>query len=190
MGRWSYLRQTLREANAQVVARGARKPTSRFTLERMEARAVTIATLSEPVHRADLDDAELLREFLDTEMRLAVEEALEDEIVSGDGTGEHFQGLATVSGSQAQPWAGDILSITRGALTKLETLSLTGSAFIMNALDWERAELSVNNSWYALAQGGAQVPVNVAARRLWSTPVVVSTSVPAGTAYRARSSCE
>ena len=123
------MRQTLRENNAAVVAPGARKPVSRFSLERAEARAVTIAHLSEPMHRADLYDAALLREFVDTELRLGLEEALEDEIINGDGTGEHFTGLSNVSGHQAQAWSSDLLSTTRAALTKLEVLSLVGSAF-------------------------------------------------------------
>ena len=63
---------------------------SRFSLERAEARAVTIAHLSEPMHRADLVVAALLREFVDTELRLCLEEALVDEIINGDGTGELF----------------------------------------------------------------------------------------------------
>jgi HK97 family phage major capsid protein len=165
------------------VSPGARKPTSRFSLERVEGRAVTIAHLSEPMNRADLDDAAMLREFVDTELRLGLEAALEDEIVNGDGTGEHFQGLANTSGTQAQAWTGDLLSTTRAALTKLEVLSLVGSAYVLSPADWERAELSTSASGYALDQGGAQVPVNRASRRLWSAPVVVSTSVPAGVGY-------
>jgi HK97 family phage major capsid protein len=183
VGRWSYLRQTQRQNNASVVAPGARKPTSPFSLERVDGRAVTLATLSEPLHRADLADAEMLRTFIDTELRLAVETTLEDEIVNGSGEGEHFEGLATTSGTQAQAWTTDALSTTRAALTKLENMSLAGSAYVLSPADWETIELSQNTGGYALAQGGAGVPVDRAARRLWSVPVVVSTTVPAGTGF-------
>ena len=62
-------------------------------------------------------------------------------------------------------------------------LSLVESAFIVSPGDWERIELTSNASGYALDQGGAQEPVNRAARRLWGAPVVVSTSVDAGTGF-------
>jgi hypothetical protein len=60
VGRWSYLRQSVRTSNAAVVPAGTRKPTSVFSLVREEGRSVTIAHLSEYVRRQDLDDAPTL----------------------------------------------------------------------------------------------------------------------------------
>ncbi|HKS48207.1 MAG TPA: phage major capsid protein [Amycolatopsis sp.] len=102
MGVWAYLRQTLRDNQAAVVPPGARKPTSRYTLERKEGRSVTIAHLTEPISRQDLADAPLLESFVDFELRLGLEDALENEIINGDGTGDRFTGLNAVSGTQLQ----------------------------------------------------------------------------------------
>jgi HK97 family phage major capsid protein len=178
-GRWSYLQQSVRTNNAAVVAHGARKPTSVFSLTRQEERARTIAHLSEPIHRQDLDDAPLLERFLDVEMRLGLEDALEDEIVNGAGTGEHFVGLANVSGSQSQAWTTNILTTTRKAITKLEDLKLTPTGWLFSSADWETLELLSLDSGasFALRSDTAAVPVDRAARRLWGLPVVVSSAV-------------
>lgn len=131
-GRWAYLPQNLRDNQATVVAPGTRKPTSRCQVERIENRSHTIAHLSEPIARQDLDDAPALRAFVDSELRLGVELALESEIVSGDGTGEHFTGIAHMSGIQVQPFDTDHVRTLRRALTLLEDLSLNGTGYVMS----------------------------------------------------------
>ncbi|MEV6909779.1 phage major capsid protein, partial [Amycolatopsis sp. NPDC051071] len=173
VGIWAYMRQTLRENNAKVVPRGGKKPTSRYTMERREGRSATIAHLTEPVARQDLADAPMLSAFVDTELRLGLEEALEDEIVNGDGTGDRPTGLNFISGTQSQAWATDLLTTTRQAVTKLEVLSLNGSGWLLHPVDWQNIELSANANGYLLTQAGQAVPVDRAARRLWSVPVVL-----------------
>lgn len=182
VGHFSYLRQTVRTDNAAVVAPGALKPTSVFTVTRVDDRSRTIATLSEPVARQDLADAALLSTFLDLELRLAVETALEAEIIGGDGTGDHFFGLASVSGVQTQAAVGtDPLATIRKAITKLEVLSLAASAVVLHPSDWEAVETVQNNEGTYFM--GADLPVDRASRRVWGVPVVVSTAATAGTAY-------
>ncbi|MPZ66755.1 MAG: hypothetical protein GEU83_15020 [Pseudonocardiaceae bacterium] len=60
-------------------------------------------TSERQVSRQDLADAEMLQSFLDAELRPGLEAALEDQILSGDGLGENFEGLATVSGAVGGP---------------------------------------------------------------------------------------
>lgn len=103
-----------------MVPRGGRKPISRYQVERKEGRSVTIAHLTEPIARQDLADAPLLTAFVDSELRLGLETALEDEIINGDGTGDHFTGLNHVSGTQVQPWSTDLLTTTRQAVRRRE----------------------------------------------------------------------
>ncbi|MEV6912817.1 phage major capsid protein, partial [Amycolatopsis sp. NPDC051071] len=173
VGVWAYMRQTLRENNAKVVPRGAKKPSSRYTMERREGRSAVIAHLTEPVARQDLADAPMLSAFVDTELRLGLEEALENEIVNGDGTGDRPTGLNFTSGTQSQLWATDLLTTTRQAVTKLEVLSLNGSGWLLHPVDWQNIELAANANGYLLTQAGQAVPVDRAARRLWSVPVVL-----------------
>ncbi len=184
-GRFAYLRQTTRTNNAAVVAPGAKKPTSVYTLERVDDRTRTVAHLSEPIAKQDLDDVGMLRQFIDQEMRLGLDLALEDEILNGDGTGEHMTGLGAVSGSQAQPFVTDVLVTTRKAVTKLERYGyMAGAAFVMTPEDWESIELLADNE-ARFYYGGPQTTVDRNARRLWGAPVVVTDAATAGTAYLA-----
>jgi len=184
-GRFAYLRQTTRTNNAAVVAQGAKKPTSIYTLSRVDDRVRTIAHLSEPIAKQDLDDVGMLRQFIDQEMRLGLDLALEDELLNGDGTGEHMTGIANVSGSQAQAFATDVLTTTRKAVTKLERYGyLAGAAFVMTPEDWETIELLADNE-ARFYYGGPQNTVDPAARRLWGAPVVVTDAATTGTAYLA-----
>ncbi|MEW2082350.1 phage major capsid protein [Streptomyces sp. NPDC005283] len=184
-GRFSYLKQTVRTNNAAVVAPGAKKPTSVYTLARVDDRVRTIAHLSEPIAKQDLDDVGLLRQFIDQEMRLGLDLALEGEILNGDGTGEHFDGIGHVSGSQAQAFVTDVLTTTRKAVTKLERFGyMAGAAFVMTPDDWESIELLADNE-NRFYYGGPQTSVDRSARRLWGAPVVVTEAATTGTAYLA-----
>ncbi|MFH0244435.1 phage major capsid protein [Streptomyces sp. HK10] len=184
-GRFGYLRQTTRTNNAAVVAQGAKKPTSVYTLERVDDRVRTIAHLSEPIAKQDLDDVALLRQFIDQEMRLGLDLALEDEIINGDGTGEHFTGMANVSGSQVQAWDTNLLTTTRKAVTKLERYGyLGGAGWLMTPEDWEAVELLQDNE-AVFYYGGPQSVISPGNRRLWGVPVVVSDAATAGTAHLA-----
>lgn len=122
---------------------------------------------------------------MDTELRLGLEDALENEIINGDGTGDRFTGLNAVSGTQLQVWSGDLLTTTRQAVTKLEVLGLNGSGWVFHPADWERIELAANATGYQLTQAGQALPVERAYRRLWSVPVVLCTSVTVGTGWLA-----
>lgn len=94
-------------------------------------------------------------------------------------------GLNAVSGTQLQTWAGDLLTTTRQAVTKLELLGLNGSGWGFSPLDWERIELAANATGYQLTQASQAVPVERASRCLWSVPVVLCTSVTAGVGWLA-----
>ncbi len=181
--RFSYLRQTTRTNNAAVVAAGEKKPTSVYTLTRIDDRVRTIAHLSEPINKFDLEDAPSLRQFLDQEMRLGLELALEGEILNGDGTGEHMTGVANVSGSQAQAFDTDILVTARKAVTKLEKVGhLAGAGWLMHPDDWEAFELLQDNE-ARFYYGGPGNAVNPTSRRLWGAPVVTSLSATVGTTH-------
>ncbi|GEK03508.1 phage major capsid protein [Streptomyces sp. 1-11] len=184
-GRFAYLRQTARNNNAAVVAPGAKKPTSTYSLDRVDDRVRTIAHLSEPIAKQDLDDVSMLRTFIDQEMRLGLDLALENEILNGSGSGEHFTGLTNVSGAQVQAFATNVLTTTRKAVTKLERYGyLSGAGFVMTPEDWETIELlaDANGQFY---YGGPQTVVNPASRRLWGVPVVVSDAATDGSALLA-----
>lgn len=93
-------------------------------------------------------------------------------------------GLGNVSGAQVQAWTTDLLTTARKAITRLELLSLNGTGWVLHPNDWESIELLANNEGaYFLSSGRQALPVDRAARRLWSIPVALSTSCTVGVGY-------
>lgn len=186
-GVYSFLRQVIRTSNAAVVAQGTRKPTSIYETELISDRTRTIAHLSTPVARQTLSDAPAVQTFVESELFFGLRLALDEEIINGDGTGDRMTGLAHTSGvqTQAAPGTGeDVFTVTRKALTKLETRGLVGTGFVANPLDWEAIELLRDDMGRFYGNGPQQAaPVDSAARRLWSLPVVTTPACPVGTAY-------
>lgn len=183
---FSVLRETARTNNAAVVAAGATKPTSVYSLVRVDETVKTIAHLSEAIPRQTLSDAPLAQAYLDGSLRQGVMLEVEDEIVNGDGTGEHFEGLDAVSGTLDQAWSSDLATTARKAITTLEGQNIFSSAFLFNPADWERFDLLQDNE-ARFFSGGPMVAasssgpiVDRARRRLWGHPVAISSAVAAG----------
>lgn len=177
-GIYSYFRQTVRTLNAAVVAKGEKKPTSTISGETVQDRTRVIAHLSEPINRIDLSDAPLLRQFLDDELRYGLRLALDAEILSGDGTGEHFLGFLQ-AGIETQTFDTDVLVTTRKAITQLEQRDLAATAFVFTPATWESIELVAADQF--ASNPNRRSPVDSMERRLWGVPVVVSNSLPAAT---------
>jgi HK97 family phage major capsid protein len=178
----SYLRETERTHNAEAVADGERKPTSVYTVQRIDDRVRTIAHLSESIPRHYLADIVLLREYLEMVLREGYELELENQILSGDGTGENFTGILNTAGIQLVTFAGDVLQTARRAITALEVQSITPGAYVFHPEDWETFELLTETSGaYLLQDGTRAVPVDRARRRLWGYPVALSLGISEGT---------
>lgn len=192
-GVYQYLRQSTRTNNAAVVAAGARKPTSAYALTRVEGRCRTVAHLTEPINRADLDDAALLSDFLDAELLHGLERGLESEIVNGDASGEHFDGLLHVSGTTPVSFVSggatdglDLVLTLRRALTTLELLGIEADGFLLHPSDWESVETAATTTGgLVLAEAGARVPIDAAARRLFGKVVIASPAIAQGTGIAA-----
>lgn len=176
---YSYLRQTVRTNNAAMVAAGGLKPTSVYTIEKIDARLKVLAHLSEPIDRFILEDNSSLTTFVSGEMLQGLYDALAVQVLTGDGLGENLKGISLTSGIQTQAAGVDNLATLRSALTKLENFGLGARGFAVNASDWEEIE-STRNTSGNFDVGG---PVDAATRKAWGAPVAVVPGVPAGTAY-------
>jgi len=180
------MRQTSRVNNAAPVAAGALKPTSTYGLVSVEGRLHVIAHVSEPIDKYQLQDGPSLGQFVQEEMVAGLHQALETQIVSGDGLGENLTGLANTSGIQTQAYTTSPVLTARAAVTKVQVLSFEPYYFALNPTNWEAIETAtLSAGQYVLNAEGARsgLPVDSAARRLWGVPVTVSTAVPAGTGY-------
>ena len=170
-----FLREITRQHNAAPVAPGAKKPTSNYAVEPVDGRVRTIAHLTPPIERQTLADAPVLMQYLDGSLSLGVILALEDQIVSGDGTGENLLGFAEDPDRLDVPFTGDLIATARKAVTKLEEGEIYSGYFLFSPAVWEAIEL-IRTDDEAFLLGGA--PVDRVQRRLWGKQVVVSSAVP------------
>ncbi|SHP85347.1 HK97 family phage prohead protease [Mycobacteroides abscessus subsp. abscessus] len=181
---FEYLRQTVRTNNAAPVPDGALKPTSILTATPITDRARVIAHLSEPVVIRLLEDHRELERWLHSEMEEGVLDALEQQVISGNGSGENMVGLLTVAGTTPVPFATDKTTTLRKARTALQLLGERPNAVVLNPLDAEDVDLT---RWGAsggfLLDGFADT--NASSGNVFGgnqIQRVISPSVPAGTA--------
>lgn len=166
---------------------GGYKPESGLTVAKVTTPVRTIAHWI-PITKRALSDAAQIRTLIDNFLRYGLEEELEDQMITGDNTGENFEGLSNVSGVQAQAWdttgtGSDMqrLRTLRMAKTKVFTVGRSvPNAYLLNPADVEAVDLSVNANadFYFGGPGSAGM-----ATALWGLPVIQTEAVPAGTGY-------
>ncbi|WP_431881567.1 phage major capsid protein [Micromonospora chalcea] len=160
-------------------AGGGYKPESGMTLAKVTTSVKTIAHWLPATKRA-LADAGQVRTLIDQFLRYGLEEELEDQIMNGDGSGENFDGIANVSGTQSQAYDTDLLTTTRKARTKVRTVGRSiPTAYVMNPADWEAIDLLQDNEARYYFGG----PQRLGQPTLWGLPVVECEAVPSGVAY-------
>ncbi|MFE6868311.1 phage major capsid protein [Kitasatospora sp. NPDC057692] len=167
------------EATATSGSSGT-KPESALAAAKVTAPVKTIAHWI-PVTKRALSDAAQIRTLIDAFLKYGLEEELEDQMISGDGTGENFEGLGNVSGVQAQAWDTNLLTTTRKAKTKVRTVGRSvANAYLFNPADLEAIDLLQDNEARFYFGGPAGVGT---AGTLWGLPVIETDAVPAGTGY-------
>lgn len=163
---------------------GGVKPESGFNLVKMATTTKTIAHWIPATKRA-LSDAAQVRTLIDTFLRYGLEEEFEDQLLTGNGTGESFLGLNNVSGiqTQAAPVGAsgeDVFTVTRRARRKVRIGGRAiPTAYVLNPIDWENIELmrDTNKQFYGAG------PFALTPSTLWGLPVIESEAVAAGTAW-------
>jgi HK97 family phage major capsid protein len=161
-------------------AGGGYKPESGLAVARYSTPVRTIAHWI-PVTKRALADAAQMVTLIDGFLEYGLEEELEDQMIAGDGSGENFEGLANVSGVQAQAWDTNILTTLRKAKTKVQLVGRANpNGYVMNPADLETVDLLQDNEGRYYGSGPFSAGV---APSLWGLPIVQSEAVPAGTAY-------
>lgn len=178
-----FVRQTSRENNAAPVPEATAtagssgvKPEGGFAFLRVQAPVKTLAEWVAATKRS-LADAGQLRGIIDDELRADLEDEVNDQILNGDGIGENFEGIDTVTGTQDQAWDTNILTTTRKARTKVRINGrTTPTAYVLNPTDWESIDLLQDNEARYFYGG----PSELGLPRLWGLPVVEEEAQPTG----------
>jgi len=186
---FDYVQQLTRTSSASPVIETSPKAESTYTWNSVSDTVKTIAHFVN-VSRQALDDVPWLQNMLNTELMYGLKVKEESEILSGDGLGQHINGII----KQATAYAGTYF--TSGD-TKLDTLRkmklqarLAGLAtfapdgIVLNPVDLMRIETikdengGANKGLYVIGdpKGGTGITL------LWGLPVVESDSIAAGTA--------
>jgi Phage capsid family len=171
-----YWQESTRTLAAAEVAAGAVKPTSTLTMAAVTDNVRTIATVSQPVNRFDLEDATLLQQYLETSLAKAVALRLDGQILNGNGTPPNLQGLMSVSNIHATiGYSTNILTTARKAITAQnhDNQIYGGMLFVVSPSHWEAIELLQLSSGGYLMQGGG-APVDTAQQRMWGVQVMVT----------------
>lgn len=170
-----YVREGTHTSNAAVVAEATATGDSSGSAPE-SAMALSIVTENVksikhwiPTTRRALQDASQMRTLIDTFLRYGVAKKLEQQVLSGDGTGENFTGLHNMSGITQQAFDTDIVTTTRKGRTKVKvTGRATPTGYLMHPNDWEDFDLLQDNEARYLYGG----PSMMGAPRLWGLPVV------------------
>jgi HK97 family phage major capsid protein len=166
------------EATATSGASGA-KPESAFPLAVVTETIRSIAHWM-PITRRALSDAPMMRQIVNSFLQYGLREELEDQIVTGSGSGENFTGVLNVSGIQTQAYTTDLLTTSRKAWTILRRVGRVRRsstvAWAMYPDDWEDFDLLTDNEerYY---MGG---PREMMTPRLWGFPVIENEGVTEG----------
>lgn len=148
----------------------------------LEAKTAAVRTIAHHViaSRQVLEDAPMLRSYIDGRLRhgLLLEE--DTQILYGDGTGGTLEGIFNTTGVQNhgdRPVADDVLTHLRRAMTKARLSEYMVDGIIMHPTDWENIELLKSDDghfvwmWYMASNGD---------KKVFRVPVVETTAVAQG----------
>lgn len=173
-----YVQETGFTNAAAPVAEGGTKPESslEFTLQTTPVR--TIAHWIQ-ASKQILQDVPALQSYIDTRLRFGLELVEEDQILSGDGTGQNLLGLIPQSTpfdvTRVKP-TDTRIDIVRRAMTQVRIAEYRADAIVMHPSDWEEIELTkTDDGSYVWAN-----PRGLLGPTLWGLPVIDTTAVEEG----------
>jgi HK97 family phage major capsid protein len=177
---YSYFLEKLHTRGADMVAEGARKPSSEVTFDQKTDNVRKIAVWM-PVTDEALDDIPQLYSYIQELLRYDLKLKEEGQILKGDGQGNNLNGIMTQASAfnAALGQTGDTgIDTVRRAIYQVRKQSMRAAdAIVMTDLDWMNIELTkdADNRYLFANLQGMVTPV------LWGRPVVVSDSMDEGT---------
>ena len=173
-----FAKQVTRTNNAAPVAEGAEKPESVYEWVTDDAPVRTIAHWV-PVSRQAMDDIPQLESLIDGELRWGLDDAEDAELLLGDGTGQHLEGLYTQATAYSAPIviAGATrIDQLRLAILQVELADYAPDGIVIHPSAWAGIELTKDAAGgYIFAN-----PQGIAGPVLWGRPVVPTKRIGTG----------
>jgi len=173
-----YAFQATRTNNAAIVEETQLKPESAYTWDVAQSPVKTIAHWV-PASRQAMDDVPQMESLIDGELRWGLDDTEDAELLLGDGTGTHLNGLYT----QATPYAAPLaiagatrIDQLRLAILQVELADYAPDGMILHPTAWAGIELTKDaNGSYLFAN-----PQGIAGPVLWGRPVVSTKRIGVG----------
>lgn len=168
---------------AAFVAEGAQKPFGSTSFETVTGTVKTIAHLAR-VSKQLMADGPALVAYINQRLVYGVDLVVEDQLISGDGTGQNLSGIFTAGNFTAHgataadlPSAGPTLfDLILFAKTKVEKAFFRPNVILLNPVNWSQMLMMKNSSGdYYLGH-----PASVAPKTLWGLPIWTTPAIPEG----------
>ncbi|GJK86865.1 phage major capsid protein [Citrobacter amalonaticus] len=167
-----WVQQTGFTNNASVVAENTAKPYSNIQFAEKITPVRTIAHLFK-ASKQILDDFSQLQSQVDAEMRFGLKYVEEQEILFGDGTGAHLDGIipqATAYAASFQVADQNGIDDLRLAMLQAQLARFPASGHVVHFIDWAKIELTKDSlGRYIFAN-----PSALTGPTLWGLPVVAT----------------
>ena len=165
--------------NAGFIAEGAEKPETTFKVDAKTGQVKTIATWTKVSEQLFADKSQLIN-ILDNNLTHAVDVTVQNQLISGDGTGDKLSGIskagnftdyATGSGT-----ATNTVDLLRNVAFKMRGANIDNLTIVLNWSDWS-ALLGLKSTTNEYLINGILDPVK---QTIYGIPVVLSSAMTAG----------
>lgn len=172
------------DAGVQAVE-GAVKANIDLEGELVRAEITTVAGHT-TASRQVLADAQALSAVVDRIMRGKVASRAESELVNGDGTPGHMEGLLEQAVTSVPVIASEPADIVGEVLAGMQDDGYAAGFILFNPLDWHELQIqrTTPGGEYLFGSPAAPIPAT-----LWNTPVVLCSALPRGTGVAVDTSC-
>ena len=165
--------------NAGFVAEGSAKPETTFKVDAKTGQVKTIATWTKVSEQLFADKSQLIN-ILDNNLTHAVDVTVQNQLISGDGTGENLSGISKagnftdyVKGSGE---ATNTVDLLRNVAFKMRGANIDNLTIVLNWADWS-ALLGLKSTSNEYLINGILDPVK---QTIYGIPVVLSSAMTAG----------
>lgn len=164
---------------------GTEKANIDLSGELVRAEIITVAGLT-TASKQVLADHDQLGSVVDRVMRGKVGTKIEAELVNGDGTPGHIEGLLEQAVTTVPTVASEPADIVGEVLATMSDDGYHASFIVMNPLDWHELQIqrTTPGGEYLFGSPAAPIPAT-----LWNTPVVLCSALPRGTGVAVDTSC-
>lgn len=165
--------------NAGFIAEGSAKPETTFGVTAKTGQVKTIATWTKVSEQLFADKSQLIN-ILDNNLTHTVDVTVQNQLISGDGSGENLSGISKVGNFTdyvtGSGTAANTVDLLRNVAFKMRGANIDNLTILINWSDWS-ALLGLKSTTNEYLINGILDPVK---QTIYGIPVVLSSAVAAG----------